>query len=481
MVKRSFSLIMAIVLIGCLAFSALAVDVTSYDFSDSGVQVFAAPQSVAAASLAAAADTASATAGEYGYIPNNFSASYHFLASDSSVTSRVEFVYYKGTYFPAGDYVFSAVLSQAPTAGFVWYSGTYPGSSVSVDGNKITWSFSVDDPFTVTSSIGFFATYPLSVDSSAITYKSYSATYYTPVDGISSGFTYSSGAISDRDHQDYDTVSASFGDQPAGDYLINIYHWGQSYDVNFALLYNGRRLSASTDGGVTTAVVSHGGGDLTITGSFDIVRTTNWDTVGGSFFEGGGNIVTDAPGSWTFNISDIVAVPLTNSSVEQYGICGPIVGFFRDQYSSLKSFLSGQFQSIKDIFKGDETGKLDADITKGEELHEQEKQVTDAIIVGFDDASKNVDPSTITIPNDVLSGFVFMSDLFMLVFNGLGNYKALVMIPLCIGIAAIIIGRGFWAAAGYAPQRGNYRVRVNPYNQSYKGLPNPGNSGSLKG
>ncbi len=61
MVKRSFSLIMAIVLIGCLAFSALAVDVTSYDFSDSGVQVFAAPQSVAAASLAAAADTASAT------------------------------------------------------------------------------------------------------------------------------------------------------------------------------------------------------------------------------------------------------------------------------------------------------------------------------------------------------------------------------------------------------------------------------------
>ena len=124
---------------------------------------------------------------------------------------------------------------------------------------------------------------------------------------------------------------------------------------------------------------------------------------------------------------------------------------------------------------------MDADITKGEELHEQEKQVTDAIIVGFDDASKNVDPSTITIPNDVLSGFVFMSDLFMLVFNGLGNYKALVLFPLCIGIAAIIIGRGFWAAAGYAPRRGNYRVRVNPYNQSYKGLPNPGNSGSLKG
>ena len=65
MVKRSFSLIVAVILIGCLAFSALAVDVTSYDFSDSGIQVFAAPQRAAA--LAAAADTVSATAGDYGY------------------------------------------------------------------------------------------------------------------------------------------------------------------------------------------------------------------------------------------------------------------------------------------------------------------------------------------------------------------------------------------------------------------------------
>ena len=65
MVKRSFSLIVAVILIGCLAFSALAVDVTSYDFSDSGIQVFAAPQRAAA--LAVAADTASATAGDYGY------------------------------------------------------------------------------------------------------------------------------------------------------------------------------------------------------------------------------------------------------------------------------------------------------------------------------------------------------------------------------------------------------------------------------
>ena len=77
MVKRSFSLIVAVILIGCLAFSALAVDVTSYDFSDSGIQVFAAPQRAAA--LAAAADTASATAGEYGYnfLPVTIPCQYH--------------------------------------------------------------------------------------------------------------------------------------------------------------------------------------------------------------------------------------------------------------------------------------------------------------------------------------------------------------------------------------------------------------------
>ena len=458
MVKRSFSLIMAIVLIGCLAFSTLAVDVTSYDFSDSGVQVFAAPQSVAVAPLATAADTASATAGEYGYISNDFGSYDRCQPSDTSSSSRVNLIYNTGTYFPSGIYSIKIKHSVMPSSAYMWHgSSQFMPGSVSLDGDTVLFSFSVSDAFTASSSFQILLSYPLTVDSSSIVISSYSAVYYTPVQGISSGYTYSSGAISDRDHQDYDTISASFGNQPAGDYLINIYHWGQSYDVNFALLYNGRRLSASTDGGVTTAVVSHGGGDFTITGSFDIVRTTNWDTVGGSFFEGGGNIVTDAPGSWTFNISDIVAVPLTNSSSEQYGVFGPVVGFFRDQYASFKSFLSGQFQSIKDIFKGDETGKFDQSTSEANSFLEQQEQIENEVFGDLESVADSVDPSIIVIPNDVLSGFGFLNDLFMLVFAGLGNYQALIYVPLCIGIASIILGRGFNAASRVRPRDDGFR------------------------
>lgn len=439
MVKRSFSLIVAVILICCLAFSALAVDVTSYDFSDSGIQVFAAPHRAAA--LAAAADTVSATAGDYGYnfYPATILCQYQPRTNNTAAIWIPSGVYDGHYYFV---FTFDSSVSAATSVYINGQSSPYPCTK-SVDGNSAIFDITFDNT-SAPSGISFFVSF--SDLASAVSLVSYDSTLIIPVEGISSGYTYSSGAISDRDHAEFDTVSASFGNQPAGDYLINIYHWGQSYDVNFALLYNGRRLSASTDGGVTTAVVSHGGGDLTITGSFDIVRTTNWDVVGGGFSSGTGSIVVDAPGSWTFNISDIVAVPLTNSSVEQYGVFGPIVGFFRDQYSSLKSFLSGQFQSIKDIFKGDTTGEFDQAASSANSVLNQQTQIEDQLIGDFETNAGNVDPSVITVPNDVLSGFSVLSDIFMLVFNGLGNYKALVYVPLCIGIALACIGRGFNAA-----------------------------------
>ena len=434
MVKRSFSLIMAIVLIGCLAFSALAVDAVSYDFSDSGVQVFAAPQSAAAASLVAAADTASATVGEYGYISNDFGSYDRYALSDTSTSSRVNFIYNTGTYFPTGIYSIKIKPSVMPSSAYMWYGSSQfmPGSSF-IDGDSVIFSFSVD-AFTASSPLQFLLAYPLTVDSSSIVIDSYSAVYYTSVDGISSGFTYSSGAISDRDHQDYDTVSASFGDQPAGDYLINIYHWGQSYDVNFALLYNGRRLSASTDGGVTTAVVSHGGGDLTITGSFDIVRTTNWDTVGGSFFEGGGNIVTDAPGSWTFNISDIVAVPLTNSGVEQYGIFGPIVGFFRNQNAELKSFFSGLF----DRYFGGNDSNVDS---MGDSISDENQSINSAsgdFSSAADSVTSDVLPN-VALPDEVASSGQNFNTIILSVFSAFGVWSILLWLPLFLGVVQILL------------------------------------------
>lgn len=427
MVKRSFSLIVAVILIGCLAFSALAVDVTSYDFSDSGIQVFAAPQRAAA--LAAAADTVSATAGDYGYnfYPATILCQYQPRTNNTAAIWIPSGVYDGHYYFV---FTFDSSVSAATSVYVNGQSSPYPCTK-SVDGNSAIFDITFDNT-SAPSGISFFVSFPsLASDVSLVSYES---TLIIPVDGISSGYTYSSGAISDRDHQVFDTISASFGNQPAGDYLINIYHWGQSYDVNFALLYNGRRLSASTDGGVTTAVVSHGGGDLTITGSFDIVRATNWDVVGGGFSSGTGSIVVDAPGSWTFNISDIVAVPLTNSSVEQYGIFGPIVGFLRSQNFELKSFFSGLF----DRYFGGSDSNVDS---MGDSISDENQSINSAsgdFSSAADSVTSDVLPN-VALPDKVASSGQNFNTIILSVFSAFGVWSILLWLPLFLGVVQILL------------------------------------------
>lgn len=427
MVKRSFSLIVAVILIGCLAFSALAVDVTSYDFSDSGIQVFAAPQRAAA--LAAAADTVSATAGDYGY---NFCSAI-ILCQYQPRTNNTAAIWipsgvYDGHYYFV--FTFDSSVSAATSVYVNGQSTAYPCTK-SVDGNSAIFDITFDNT-SAPSGISFFVSF--SDLASNFSLVSYDATLIIPVEGISSGFTYSSGSISDRDHASFDTVSASFGNQPVGDYLINIYHWGQSYDVNFSLLYNGRRLSASTDGGVTTAVISHGGGNLTITGSFDIVRTTNWDIIGGAFSSGTGSIIVDAPGSWTFNISDIVAVPLSNSSVEQYGIFGPIVGFLRNQTSEIKSFFSGLFEK----YFGADTTKIDEASSKVEEEQNEIDQATEDFSNAASSASDIVS-NDFVVSSDVTGAADGFQSIFSSFFSALGVFSIFIWLPVLLGVVRVVL------------------------------------------
>lgn len=440
MVKRSFSLIVAVILIGCLAFSALAVDVTSYDFSDSGIQVFAAPQRAAA--LAAAADTVSATAGDYGYnfYPATILCQYQPRTNNTAAIWIPSGVYDGHYYFV---FTFDSSVSAATSVYVNGQSTAYP-CTISVDGNSAIFDITFDNT-SAPSGISFFVSF--SDLASNFSLVSYDATRIIPVEGVSSGYTYSSGTNTNT-YTVGDTISASFGDRPAGDYLINIYQFTQGCDASYSLSYNGRKLATNEQGGVVTAVVSHGGGDLTLDGRFTATRTTNREISGAVTAPNTGLVRLDmmGPGTWIFEIYDIVAVPLSNSSVEQYGIFGPVVGFFRDQYVSLKSFLSGQFQSIKDIFKGDTTGDFDQATSEANSALEQQTQIEDQFIGDFETNAGNVDPSVITVPNDVLSGFSVLSDIFMFVFNGLGNYKALLYVPLCIGIALVCIGRGFNAA-----------------------------------
>lgn len=451
MVKRSFSLIMAVILIGCLAFSALAVDVTSYDFSDSGIQVFAAPQRAAA--LAAAADTVSATAGDYGYnfYPATILCQYQPRTNNTAAIWIPSGVYDGHYYFV---FTFDSSVSAATSVYVNGQSTSYPCTK-SVDGNSAIFDITFDN-VSAPSGISFFVSFPNLA--STVSFVSYDATRIIPVEGVSSGYTYSSGTNTNT-YTVGDTISASFGNQPAGEYLINIYQFAQGCDASYSLSYNGRKLATNEQGGVVTTVVSHGGGDLTLDGRFTATRITNREISGAATAPNTGLVRLDmmGPGTWIFEIYDIVAVPLSNAGLEQYGVFGPIVGFFRDQYSSLKSFLSSQFQSIKDIFKGDETGKFDQSTSDANSSLQQQEQIENEVFGDFESVADSVDPSTIVIPNDVLSGFGFLNDLFMLVFSGLGNYQALIYVPLCIGIASIILGRGFNAASRVRPRDDGFR------------------------
>lgn len=448
--------LMALFLVVQLLFVALAIsafaDNYAYDIHDDGVSVFGSADAVTddvvvlgddaqqvfdSGSMSAFSSVAlSSAVSSFGYDQVVYDAPYDLVSAIYSDRYNFDILLPNG--LPAGIYRFDVffVSDVAPTSFFGnlgWKFGAQ------VENYLYGYYGSV---FAVVSSAINDVCVPISIKfpvDSKVSLTSFSITSFVPVEGISSGYSYNSGVLSDRDHQAFSTFTAVFGDQPAGDYIFNAYHWGQSVDVVFAAYYDNRYLSSNTQGGVTTFVCSHGGGDLTITGNFGLTRTTNYDTVSGS----GGSIVVDSPGSWTFNVIDIVAVPLESAAIDQYGIFGPVVGFMRsfftDLYLNFKFFLS-------ELFGGDTTGEFEQAKDEANDLIEQELQITDGVLNDFGTVADQIDPSTITIPNDVLGGFSFVSQLFMLIFDGLGNYQVLVTVPLCIGIALICIGRGFSAA-----------------------------------
>ena len=428
MVKRSFSLIVAVILIGCLAFSALAVDVTSYDFSDSGIQVFAAPQRAAA--LAAAADTVSATAGDYGYnfYPATILCQYQPRTNNTAAIWIPSGVYDGHYYFV---FTFDSSVSAATSVYVNGQSTAYPCTK-SVDGNSAIFDITFDNT-SAPSGISFFVSF--SDLASNFSLVSYDATRIIPVEGVSSGYTYSSGTNTNT-YTVGDTISASFGDQPAGDYLINIYQFTQGCDASYSLSYNGRKLATNEQGGVVTAVVSHGGGDLTLDGRFTATRITNREISGAVTAPNTGLVRLDmmGPGTWIFEIYDIVAVPLSNSSVEQYGIFGPLVGFLRNQTSEIKSFFSGLFEK----YFGADTTKIDEASSKVEEEQNEIDQATEDFSSAASSASDIVS-NDFVVSSDVTGAADGFQSIFSSFFSALGVFSIFIWLPVLLGVVRVVL------------------------------------------
>ena len=425
MVKRSFSLIMAVILIGCLAFSALAVDVTSYDFSDSGIQVFAAPQRAAA--LAAAADTASATAGEYGYnfLPVTIPCQYQPRTNNTAAVWIPSGVYDGHYYFV---FTFSSTVSTASSVYVNGQSSAYPCTKY-VDGNSAIFDITFDNT-SAPSGISFFVSFPDLASNFSLV--SYDATRIIPVEGISSGFTGSFVGETSSSSSGSILIDASFGKQPAGEYLVNIYHDAANCLGYYELSYgypDSRRIASKTDGGITTAIVSHGGGDFDITGSVDIRRPGS-----GYTYPAGSGTITVVPGSFSYTIHDIVIVPLSNSSVEQYGIFGPIVGFLRSQNFELKSFFSGLF----DRYFGGGDSNVDS---MGDSISDENQSINSAsgdFSSAADSVTSDVLPN-VALPDEVASSGQNFNTIILSVFSAFGVWSILLWLPLFLGVVQILL------------------------------------------
>lgn len=100
--------------------------------------------------------------------------------------------------------------------------------------------------------------------------------------GISSGFSFYSGSMTGS--KTGGQISASFGEQPAGNYLIQVLHKTDDCMIYTNLQYAGRYLPSETSGGVTTAAVTHTGGELSISGFFYGYRAKDYYTTAGSSY-----------------------------------------------------------------------------------------------------------------------------------------------------------------------------------------------------
>ena len=429
MARSIISVLMVVLLVFGLAVSVFADASAAYDFADSGVQVFAAPQRVASAPLAAA-DTASATAGEYGYnfLPVTIPCQYQPRTNNTAAVWIPSGVYDGHYYFV---FTFSSTVSTASSVYVNGQSSAYPCTK-SVDGNSAIFDITFDNT-SAPSGISFFVSFPDLASNFSLV--SYDATRIIPVEGVSSDYTYSSGTNTNT-YTVGDTISASFGSQPVGEYLINIYQFAQGCDVSYSLAYNGRKLSTNEQGGVVTAVVSHGGGELTLDGRFTATRITNREISGAATAPNTGLVRLDmmGPGTWIFEIYDIVAVPLSNAGLEQYGIFGPLVGFLRNQTSEIKSFISGLFEK----YFGADTTKIDEASSKVEEEQNEIDQATEDFSNAASSASDIVS-NDFVVSSDVTGAADGFQSIFSSFFSALGVFSIFIWLPVLLGVVRVVL------------------------------------------
>ena len=253
---------------------------------------------------------------------------------------------------------------------------------------------------------------------------------------ISSGFTYNSGILGKSTRSTFDTSDFSFGEQIAGKYIINIYHWGDSYDVNFYIYdSNEKYYPVTTAGGCSTFIYNHSGGTMAFDGSFSIVNKDSTAVDGDVDFNGTqgdrGDLTAYPPLSWTFNIENIVAVPLEIAQDSDFGIYSLIVGFLRNQFTDMKSFLAEQFEKIS----GTDDTQSDVD-SAADELNKEVEDLNN-LSGELDNQASSLEQQFTTdfkVPDEISGNASNFQLIYTGIFQSLGIFSVFIWLPVVFAV-----------------------------------------------
>lgn len=258
---------------------------------------------------------------------------------------------------------------------------------------------------------------------------------FTKQSAVSSGFTFNSGIIDDRGTTARLTSGTfDFGEQPAGEYLINIYSYGQNYGVSFDLSYgsdvvNGKKIPYTQSGGVTSAVVTHTGGELILSADINyfksVLNSVYAYNVSGNFYDGAGMIssvyVIASSGNWVFNITDVVAIPVDIADSEDYGI-----------YSSIVSFLKGQFRELISVFGGKEA---EEDVNQAADELNQEVEDLNNLSGQLDEQKNNLEnqfENDFKISDDLTNQTGNIQLIYTGIFDSFGIFSIFIWLPVVL-------------------------------------------------
>lgn len=294
--------------------------------------------------------------------------------------------------------------------------------------------FVLDEP----SSVRFYgAFYNDSVSLDDIQIIDFDLYQLTPVEGISSGYTFNSGVHDDDDvSARLEYVDWEFGNQPAGNYLINIYTYGQNYDVNFDIAVGGdvtsdRKLAVAKSSGLYTCLVSHGGGDLTLAANFTYSKDV-LNSVGDKAVTGATGVNYNvSSGNWIFNITDVVAVPLESAGLEQFGIFGSIVGYLRDEFSSMKAWIATQIDKIA----GDDATQ--AEVDSASSALQKEVDEVNELSNNLSSQTSNLEQQFTTdfaVPDEVSGSTSSIQLIYTGLFSSLGIFSIFIWLPVVFAV-----------------------------------------------